>query len=160
MALLNLYLNTGRLASPIGADPQSTLVGLSGLIDNLKSGGFDNQTLRADVTPVAATGIYTLSSSSGVLTATINGVALATDSLAGTDTENAVALAAVINASSNALITGVVTATSALGVVTVTAVVKGKTGNSITTAASGTGNTAGQTRLTSGSNGTSTSFTF
>ena len=109
--------------------------------------------VRCDVNPVAATGTYTLSSSSGVLTATINGVALATGSLAGTDTENAVVLAALINASTNALVSGLVTATSALGVVTVTAL-PGKMGNAVTITAIGTGNTASGARLTGGTDGT------
>ncbi len=160
MALLNLYINTGRLASPIDADSLSTCVNLTNMINKFEAGGLDNQTLRADVTPVYATAVYTLSSSSGVLTATINGVALATSSLSGTDTENAAALVVVINASSNALITGIVTAASALGVVTVTAVIPGVTANSITTTATGTGNSVAHARMTGGTNGTSTSFTY
>ncbi len=110
--------------------------------------------VRCDVNPVFATGTYTISSGSGVLTATINGVAVTTASQSGTDTACAVALAAAINASTNALVAGMVTATSALGVVTVTAAVAGKLGNAITTTASGTGNTADQARLVSGTDGT------
>ncbi len=110
--------------------------------------------VRCDVNPVAASGTYTISSGSGVLTATINGVAVTTASQSGTDTACAVALAAAINASTNALVSGMVTATSALGVVTVTAALGGKLGNAITTAASGTGNTADQARLISGTDGT------
>lgn len=109
---------------------------------------------RCDVNPVRATGTYTLSSSSGVLRATINGVNCDTASLAGTDTANAVLLAAAINASTNALVLGRVTATSALGVVTVTAVNAGADANGFTTAATGTGNTADQTRLLGGTDGT------
>jgi phage tail sheath gpL-like len=157
---LNLRINTGRQASPIVAPKFDTLVKLIGMLDLMRSGSFDNQTLRCDVTPVAATGTITLSSSSGVLTATINGVALATASLSGTDTENAAAMAVVINASSNALVAGIVTATSALGVVTITGAVLGKTGNAVTTAGSGTGVTANQARLTGGSDGTTTSFVY
>ncbi len=160
MAILTLRLNTGRLASPISADRQSTADSLLNMIRHLIAGGLDNQTMRCDVTPLNASGTVTLSSSSGVITATVNGVALATASLSGTDTENAAALAVVINASSNALVTGIVTATSALGVVTITSVVKGKTANAITLAASGTGATANVSRLAGGSDGTVTSFTF
>ena len=110
--------------------------------------------LRCDVSPVTATGTYTISGGSGVLTATINGVACATASQSGTDTACATALAAAINASTDALVSGMVTATSALGVVTVSAAVPGKLGNAITTTASGTGNTADQARLTLGTDGT------
>jgi phage tail sheath gpL-like len=101
---------------------------------------------------VKASGTYTLSSSSGTLTATINGIAI-TASGAGTDAEDATALAAAINASSNALVAGIVTASAAGAVVTVTAVQPGKIGNSITTTGSGTGVTCNQTRLASGAGG-------
>lgn len=110
--------------------------------------------IRCDVSPVQATGTYTLSTSSGVLRATINGVNCDTASLAGTDTANAVLLAAAINASTNALVLGRVTATSALGVVTVTAVCAGADANGFTTTATGTGNTADQARLLGGTDGT------
>ncbi len=162
MAIFNLAFDTGRLRSLVGDTPSKLVLAdrLIELARQVASGMLDNITLIFDATPVAASGTYTLSSSSGVITATINGVALATSSLSGTDTENAAALAVVINASSDALVSGLVTATSALGVVTVTAARKTKFGNAITTAASGTGNTANQARLTLGSFGTTTSYTF
>jgi phage tail sheath gpL-like len=164
VAVFNLRFNTGRLASPVVASTkpgarESTLNNLLNTIQQMIAGGLDNQSLRCDVTPLAASGTITLSGSSGVLTATINGVAIATGSLAGTDTENAVVLAAAINASSNALVSGLVTASSAAGVVTITAVKKQKDGNMCTLAASGTGATASGARLTGGSDGTTTSFT-
>lgn len=159
MAILNLRINTGRLKSPVVANRESTLVGLMDMIRKMIAGGLDNQTLRCDVTPLNASGTITLAVSSGILTATINGVAIATGVLAGTDTANAVVLAAAINASGNALVSGIVTATSALGVVTITSSVKGKTSNAITLAATGTGATASGARLTGGSDGTTTSFT-
>lgn len=159
MATLTLYIDTGRLASPINPDKQSTLVDLGDLIGQLKAGGMDTMRLRADVSPVAASGTVTIASGNGTITATINGVAIAVD-WATSDTNTAALLAAAINASSDALVSGVVTATSALGVVTIAAVLKGKTGNAITLAASGTGATASGARLTGGSNGTSTSFVY
>lgn len=154
-------LVTGNLGVVVPNKPEVTLENLQEFFASLKpgaasltTGGVPNTTaVRCDVNPVAATGTYTLSSSSGVLTATINGVALATGSLAGTDTENAVVLAALINASTNALVSGLVTATSALGVVTVTAL-PGKMGNAVTITAAGTGNTASGARLTGGTDGT------
>jgi phage tail sheath gpL-like len=159
MAILSLFLNTGRLASPIGADKFDTLVALKNTIGQLEAGGMDTMTLRTDVTPVAASGIGTISSGAGTITATINGVAIAI-TWATSDANSAALLAAAINASTDALVSGIVTATSLLGVVTISAVVKGKAGNAITLAASGTGTTAGGARLTSGSNGTSTTFTY
>jgi hypothetical protein len=52
--------------------------------------------------------------------------------ISGTDTADATSLVAAISGSTNAAISGVLTATSALGVVTLTAKVKGKVGNGIT----------------------------
>ncbi len=98
---------------------------------------------------VAATGTVTLSGGSGTITATINGVAIAI-TWATSDTNSAALLTAAINASTNALVQNIVTATSAAGVVTITAVVPGVVGNCVTLAASGTGATASGARLTGG----------
>lgn len=96
-----------------------------------------------------ASGTVTISSGSGSITATINGVAVAV-TWGTSDTATATALAAAINASTNALVAGIVTASSAAGVVTVKALHSGKVGNCITLAASGTGATASGARLTGG----------
>lgn len=109
--------------------------------------------LRCDVNPVFAVGTWTTASGSGTQTCVINGVSLSSV-WATSDTVAAAAMAAVINASTNALVTGMVTATSALGVVTITAAVAGKLGNAITTTATGTGATAEQARLLLGTDGT------
>ena len=98
---------------------------------------------------VLATGTVTLSGGSGTITATINGVAIAI-TWATSDTNSAALLAAAINASTNALVKNIVTATSAAGVVTISAVVPGVVGNCVTLAASGTGATASGARLTGG----------
>lgn len=91
---------------------------------------------------------------------TINGVTITTNvTTAASDTAAAVLVAADINASSNALVAPFVSATSALGVVTVTADNKGVAGNTITLAASGTGATASGARLTGGSETTPVSVT-
>lgn len=100
----------------------------------------------------AATGEVEFDGTSGTTTVTINGVAFSQTS--GTDAERAAAAAAAINASANALIDGVVTATDSNGVLTILADVKGKSGNWITLAASGTGVTASGNRLTGGSEAT------
>ncbi len=154
-------LVTGNLGVVVPNKGLTTLENLIVMLERFRAGapsitnaGVPNtNAVRCDVNPVAATGTYTISGGSGVLTATINGVGVTTASQSGTDTACATALAAAINASTNALVTGLVTATSALGVVTVTALA-GKMGNAVTTAASGTGNTADQTRLTGGTDGT------
>lgn len=154
-------LVTGNLGVVVPNKSMTTLDDIVAMFETFKVGapsitnaGVPNTiTVRCDVNPVAATGTYTISGGSGVLTATINGVGVTTASQSGTDTECATALAAAINASTNALVTGLVTATSALGVVTVSALA-GKMGNAVTTAASGTGNTADQARLLGGTDGT------
>lgn len=129
---------------------------LKGLLSG--TGRARGYTLDVRSTAVAATGTVTISSGSGSITATINGVATSV-TWATSDTATATALAAAINASSNALIANVVTASSSAGVVTVTASVPGVTGNCITLAASGTGATASGARLTGGSE-TVLSYTF
>lgn len=77
-----------------------------------------------------------------------------------TATLTASALAAAINASATALVSGTVVATSALGVVTITAAVSGLIGNAITIAKgtdSGSVNTVSGARLTGGANPTTLS---
>lgn len=100
-------------------------------------------------TGTKASGTLTFSSASGTVGASINGVAI-TVTAAGGDTNTAALWAAAVNASVNPLVAGIVTASSALGVATVTAVVHGVTANAITLAASGTGVTASGARLTGG----------
>src|SRR3990167_4003496 len=99
--------------------------------------------------PVAASGTITLATCAADTIIEINGVefvALASGTavvannefvISGTDTADATALKNAINASTSAGIAGVVTATSALGVVTVTASKKGVIGNGVTIKAGG-----------------------
>lgn len=101
---------------------------------------------------VQATGTVTYSSASGTTTVTINAVAFSQTT--GTDAARAAQAATDINASANALISGILTASSVAGVLTITATAHGKTGNSITMAATGTGATASGSRLTGGTNAT------
>lgn len=98
---------------------------------------------------VAASGTVTIASGSGSIAAIINGVTIPV-TWATSDTNTATLLAAAINASTNALVQPFVSASSVLGVVTVTAKAKGVAGNSITLAASGTGATASGARLSGG----------
>lgn len=98
---------------------------------------------------VYASGTVTITSGSGSITATINGVG--TSVTWGTsDTATATALATAINAATNDLVEFHVKATSSAGVVTITALAPGQWGNAITLAASGTGATASGARLTGG----------
>lgn len=99
-----------------------------------------------------ATGTVTISGADGGnYTVTINGVS--TGNVTGTngdDTATAASIASAINNLTDGLVRGHVTASSSAGVVTLTAVRGGHLGNAITTAATGTGATADQTRLASG----------
>lgn len=96
-----------------------------------------------------ASGTLTVSSGSGAVGGVINGVTV-TVSWAASDNNSASLIAAAINATSDALIRGVVVASAATNVVTITAVKGGLGGNAITLAASGTGVTASGARLASG----------
>jgi hypothetical protein len=115
-----------------------------------------------DIAQTQATGTLTLSSASGTVGGTINGVSV-TVTASGGDIATATLLAAAINASANDLVRKQVTASNlnasgtATAVVTLTAVAPGYAGNAITLAASGTGVTASGARLTGG---TSTTYTF
>lgn len=104
-----------------------------------------------------ASGTLTLATASGTVGGTINGVSI-TVTWATSDTLSAAALATAIRASVNPLIAGVVTATSNLGVVTITAVSYGAAGN-VTLVASGTNVTASGARLTGGTTATFTTLT-
>jgi phage tail sheath gpL-like len=109
-------------------------------------------------TAVAASGTLTISSGSGTVGGSINGVSN-TVTWATDDATTATALAAAINASSNALIQNLVTASASGGVVTITSTIPGAVGNCMTLTASGTGVTASGARLTGGSS-TVLSYTF
>jgi phage tail sheath gpL-like len=116
--------------------------------------------------PVAASGTFTLVSVPADDTVVIGGVTLTAKaspageaqwSQAGSDTVDAASLATVINAHST--LSQVVTATSAAGVVTVTAKVKGVVGNVITISETGSSITASGTALTGGTGGATDSAT-
>lgn len=112
---------------------------------------------------VQASGTVTLSSHVATNTVTINGTvftcvasgAVANQYNVGTDTVTAANLAAAINASVTANIAGLVTATSAAAVVTVTAVTPGLLGNLVTLAISANGSVSGA-NATGGTQGDNT----
>lgn len=120
---------------------------------------------------VAASGTVTCAAADAADTVTINGVvftgAAAEDvdaaefNVAGTDDEAATSLAACINGSDEALIAGIVSASAEGPVVTVTAVQKGHTGNTITLASSdGTDLAVSGARLEGGTGGNVAAISF
>lgn len=116
------------------------------LVEGLGVGAFTGS-IDVQNAPAFASGTLTLSSASGTVGGTIGGQAV-TVTASGGDTATAAALAVAINANTTA--NTYVVATSALGVVTVTAIVPGTIGNSMSLVASGTGVTASGARLTGG----------
>jgi phage tail sheath gpL-like len=159
-----LYLNkTDGVTKPpvVAGQAKLTLRNLSNLFLGMIGVGQPKGTIRLGYDAVQASGTVTLSSASGDVTATINGV-VSTVTWASSDTNTASLLAAKINAGGdtpNALVTKHVTATSALGVVTITAIQAGDSGNAITLDAGGTGATKSGTKLTGGTQTTET-YTF
>ena len=135
-------------------EPKQFLIHFTNLIAGFMGGLFSATAAR--VSQTAATGTLTLSSASGTVGGSINGVSV-TVAFATSDTNTATLLAAAINASTNPLIQGLVSASASLGVVTLTSLVAGTPGNMTTIAASGTGVTASGARLTGG---TSVTYTF
>ncbi len=177
MSVLTLRVDTGDSQTFVtgtttnDANAENTALNLATLFKALANGGhMKAATVRADVTPVAAAGAADVDDATvnGTVGLVINGVTITVAS--GTDTGYVVAqaIATAINASSNALVTGLVSAAATNpsldnGVVTVTALrsALGKSGNCITLAASGTGVTVTTgARLVNGTDGTSTNFTY
>lgn len=142
--------------------PKEEAIALSGyfkdLATGIKSASVDVQTGAAN--PVAASGTFTLSSVPVDDTVTIGTVTLTAKaspanenqfSQAGTNTQDAASLAAVINAHSVLSLSFV--ATSAAAVVTVTSKVKGTIGNHIPISETGTSITASGAFLAGGTGG-------
>lgn len=122
--------------------------------------GFKRAKFTIGTVAVQATGTVTLASFVQNDTVTINGVVMTGKTSPATeaefacgvsDTADAAALAAKINAHSSLSL--IVSATSALGVVTLTTLKPGLLGNSVTTAISAHGSVAAA-RLASGTDGT------
>lgn len=111
------------------------------------------------INSVKATGTITLSSHVATDTVTVNGITFTCVASGATgnqynvgadDTATAVNLVAALNA--NTTLDGMIVATSALGVVTVTALVPGELGNAITLAISAHGSVSAA-RMAGGTNG-------
>ena len=125
-------------------------------------GGAKSVSVYIGETAVQASGTVTLSAHVATDTVTVNGVVFtcmasgATGNqynVGGSDTITGDNLAAAINASATALLSGYVTAANVAGVVTVTSVTPGLAGNMFTLAISAHGSVSGA-KLTGGTNGT------
>ena len=154
--------HTTPIHSQVVGNSKTNLSKLENFISALKSGAIVGLSVdvlaNASGTPTAASGTLTLSTASGTVGGSINGVSI-TVSASGGDTATATALKNAINANTNALVSGFVTASSNAGVVTITATQKSAWGNAITLTASGTGVTASGARLTGGAGGLGTYVT-
>ncbi len=147
MSTYTLTVTTPDDTQPTAGAPRENLQRISNQLRNMANGaGTSTNSLLARTTAVQATGSITLATCLANTIILVNGVpfrakgSAATtgnnefDISGGTDALDATALAAAINASTTAGISGVLTASStgASGVVTVTATVPGAQGNGIT----------------------------
>lgn len=147
MALYNLDITVPFTPSPDPANsaaPRASVLNFSRLLRRIAVGEMPGTAAVATATEgVKASGTVTLASCPAGAVVEINGqdfVAISGTAtsgnnefdISGSDTADAVALAAAITASTSAKIANVVTATSALGVVTVSAARSGLGGNSVT----------------------------
>jgi phage tail sheath gpL-like len=142
--------SAASVASLFGVSELNTLANrLQEYISALSSGTRQGKLLvgPGEYTGTQATGTVAISSGSGSITATINGIATAV-TWATSDTATGAALAAAINASTSSLVKDFVTATASTGTVTITAIAKDASGDAITLSASGTGATASGATLT------------
>lgn len=167
--LYSLDIATGDYNQPmVSGAKRESLVDLIYFLKRCLAGGNTSATtISVRNTGVKATGTVTCASIADSDTVTINGVAFTAQDASpganeflqtGDDTADAAALAAAINASASAGISGIVTATSSGAVVTVSAAVPGKIGNAITLASSnGTRAAVSAARLAGGSE---SAFTF
>ncbi len=121
--------------------------------------GIHPAVIQTKINAVKATGTITLSSHVANDIVTVNGIAFTCKTSGATgneynvgvdDTATAVNLAAALNA--NTTLDGMIVATSALGVVTVTALVPGELGNAVTLAISAHGSVSAA-RMAGGTNG-------
>lgn len=137
-----------------------TLIGQLGL-------GVFSSNLKVVPNLVAATGTVTFSSLANNDTVTVNAriytaktsgaAGLQQFNLGANDTAAAVNFAAIVNADTSTQIKGVVTASPAAAVTTITAVVPGNTGNACTLAISAHGSVSGA-NLTAGTEGTTATY--
>lgn len=136
-----------------------TVNNLRDLMGALLAGRLNGSSLRCDVEPVAASNVVTIADAAGTVSMTVSGVSFSVTADAD-DTVTAAALAALVNASTNALVQGQVTAAAGgadhSATVTTTAIgsAVGVSGNAITQTATGTGTSSAHARLVGGTDGT------
>lgn len=161
MTVLSLLVTTNDTYTFVDVDRSiDTALNVEQLFKSLAVGGrFSGASVIAQTTPLASTGTWTTASGTGSQTLVISGVTF-THVWATSDTASAAAMAALVNASSDAHILGVVTATSALGVVTLASVGVGLANNAITLSATGTGASVSGARMTGATNGTAVTFSY
>jgi phage tail sheath gpL-like len=174
MALHRIVIDTNLTATQDAANLRLNGTGSwfngKNLVDWMRSFVTGSRTgnMKVKVGAVQATGTITFSSLVADDTVTVNGVVFTAKAspsganqfaLGADDTAAAVNFAAKINASAIANIVSVLTATSALGVVTLTAICPGLQGNCNTIAISAHGSVSGSGRLTSGTDGTAYDLT-
>lgn len=167
MSSLVLTIKTARAdVADFAVDSSCDIEGLQGLRNLLDAASSSHEPLTCDlqystVDPVAASGTLTLVSAIATDAITIGTITLTATSTPTTDlhweidgaddTADAASLAAAINA--NPTLSKVVAATSALGVVTVTALQKGLVGNQIPISSADATITASGAFLTGGTGG-------
>jgi len=156
---------TEKLLLVLNDDPKRRLVALSQYLE-AAAGGYGSLSIINQVAAVKASGTVTLASVLANDTVTINGVVLTAVagaagadqfSIDGSDTVDAASFIAGVAA--NATLSALVVGSQVAGVVTLTALVGGVSGNAITLASSnGTRLAVSAARLASGTVGTSYSY--
>lgn len=150
--------------------PQRCLKNAANLLNAIASGSIETSQVtvqRSDTDPVAASGTFTLVSAIATDAITIGTITMTATSTPTTnlhweidgadDAADAASLAAAINA--NPTLSKVVVATSAAGVVTVTALQKGLVGNQIPISSADATITASGAFLTGGTGGSDSTLT-
>ncbi len=150
--------------NPQATDPSNSIDRIARIMDAWATKAFDYTTVTEEIGVVGATGTVTFSSTGPTNTETMTIANVTITAVSGTPSGNQIKtnasattvaseLAALVNSSSS--FTGIVTATSALGVVTLTAVTSGLIGNGIELSAGNFANTA-VVGFSGGSDGTKT----
>lgn len=156
MSVISVTITAPNQPNPVsqaGKGKRRKLRELGNLCWGLAGGSARGRLTTVTFGGAQASQTLTLSTAAGAVGATINGVTV-TATASGGDANTAGLIAAAINNSTNPLVMGLVKATAVGAVVTVTSAFAGAQGNQTTFAASGTGVTAGGTRLAGGTSQT------
>jgi hypothetical protein len=172
MGYLNIYVDanasTAKLKELDKSNAKATMQGILNLLHK-GIGGAEQMSVQVGLGGVKASGTLTFDTVIATDVVTVNGVTFACVAsgadetefnIGDDDTESAANAAATINASENAAIAGIVVATSAAAVLTITAVRPGLQGNAITIASVDSTITASAARLASGADGDTETLNF